>query len=314
MTKKSLLWGEPCSLLMEFSALTASTFLLGFRSLTNSSQAFVSTTCWLKLLFSRSPGTSILLYKIASSQSSSDSTSEQHLAQLVTPTFLKCFSHLASRTQQSRSFPPTSLAVLSQFPLLDSSLLPRPLNVRPAQGSVFVLFDLYSHPTWAPHVASNTIFYKLESQLCAPHSNLPQLQPAMVVTHLKIPRISHKHLKLIKAKYNSWVFLSSNLVLPQFSSVSWPQSLGIVLEFPNSFTVHNYSISKFASKINSQCDHVVLYHYDWLAWDPIISPLACYCILPAGLSVSTLSVSCYSLCRSQTNYLKYKAKTFSVTS
>lgn len=146
LTMKLLLWWEPCSMPMEFSILTASTFSLGFPSLINSSQAFVSTTCWLKLLFSRSPGTSILLYKIASSQSSSDSISEQHLAQLVTPTFLKCFSHLASRTQQSRSFPPTSLAVLSQFPLLDSSLLPRPLNVRPAQGSVFVLaFSIYVH-------------------------------------------------------------------------------------------------------------------------------------------------------------------------
>lgn len=131
---------------MEFSTLTASTFSLRFPSLTNSSQAFVPTTCWLKLLFSRSPGASTLLDEIASSQSSSDSTSEQHLAQLVTPTFLKCFSHLASGIQQSLSFPPTSLAVLSQFPLLDSSLLPRPLNVRPAQGSVFVLaFLIYIH-------------------------------------------------------------------------------------------------------------------------------------------------------------------------
>lgn len=134
------------AMLMQFSILAASTFWLCFPSLTNSSQAFVPTTCWLKLLFSRSPGASRLLDETASSQSSSDSTSEQHLAQLVTPTFLKCFSHLASGIQQSLSFPPTSRAVLFQFPLLNSSLLPRPLNVRPAQGSVFVLaFLIYVH-------------------------------------------------------------------------------------------------------------------------------------------------------------------------
>lgn len=129
--------------------------------------------------------------------------------------------------------------------------------------------------------------------------------------------VSNKHLKL-------FLFILSNPPIPRFSlfhknSPQFTPFLGHHIKvFFLSFLIFSYfhihPIRKFVrstSKINSQCDHVSVFHHDWLALSLhhlslgrlLYLPNWSFCFHPWPSLV-------FSLCNTQNNLLTYKSKHF----